>query len=309
VLAAAAAAAQHSDRAFARAFPLCILVVEDNKTNMKLVVRMLAALGYGDGKITAAPTGAGATSSTSAGASKATEAGTGTPNAAVPRSDATSSAPGASLVCQAWNGQEAVEMVVRQARHFDLILMDSVLPVMTGPQACRAILEHYATTSRETAVAAVTATGLGATPPRPSLPAPVIVAVTASCMASDRDAAREAGHADFLSKPLSLALLREKLHHWAREIHARRGGAVGHSQVGRMMKRRSRDAAAGADDVDMAKAKDAEDARGSEDESNGSSSRKKRRVQEQAAGAASAPPPAVIDSASALAVPASAPPT
>jgi CheY-like chemotaxis protein len=145
-----------SSRSFAASYPLSILAVEDNAINMKLVVRMLGALGYTD-------------------------------------------------VAQCWNGAEAVEHVVRQKRHYQLILMDNIMPLLTGPQACKQILQHYDEWQQQQPGVA----------PR----APTIIALTASCMENDKEEAFRTGHADFLAKPLSLPLLKQKLHHWARVIN------------------------------------------------------------------------------------------
>jgi hypothetical protein len=69
-----------SSQSLASQYPLRILVVEDNQVNMRLVVRMLSALGYtGD------------------------------------------------AVAQSWNGAEAVERVVTQGLHADIILMDNIM--------------------------------------------------------------------------------------------------------------------------------------------------------------------------------------
>jgi len=69
-----------SSQTLAAQYPLRILVVEDNQVNMRLVVRMLSALGYmGD------------------------------------------------AVAQSWNGAEAVDRVVTQGLHADIILMDNIM--------------------------------------------------------------------------------------------------------------------------------------------------------------------------------------
>lgn len=98
----------------------------------------------------------------------------------------------------------------------DVILMDNQMPVLSGPQACRIICAYYskiaqAVNAMEPAARAIS---LASAPT-----APIIIALTASCMESDREHALATGHNDFLSKPLSLPVLRQKLQHWAVRIH------------------------------------------------------------------------------------------
>ena len=88
----------------------------------------------------------------------------------------------------AQNGQEAL---VRHAeRNFDVILMDMQMPVMGGIEATRRI-RHFEQAS-----------GLPRTP---------IIAMTAAAMQGDRDACIEAGMDDYLSKPIKIKELLEKL--------------------------------------------------------------------------------------------------
>jgi CheY-like chemotaxis protein len=86
----------------------------------------------------------------------------------------------------AGNGQQAVELV--RVKSYDIVLMDVQMPVMDGIQATLAI--------------------------RSSMPAdeqPIIVALTAGAMSSDREAAFSAGVDAYLTKPLRLETLREQL--------------------------------------------------------------------------------------------------
>ena len=106
------------------------------------------------------------------------------------------------LCFSAWNGQEAVDAIVRDGGQFDLVLMDNAMPLLTGPQACKQIVAHFAE--------------------RPKLTPPVIIALTAACMESDKDEARQSGHADFLSKPLSLPTLKAKMQQWEKIINKRK---------------------------------------------------------------------------------------
>jgi CheY-like chemotaxis protein len=230
-------ASLQQDLVFARQHPLRILVVEDNSVNARLVIRMLACMGYGNAATvplgdvpqwspTASPTGSPTRSAVLLPPSQIATAPTASAAPASSSFDASASRaldPSLSVVDQVWNGAEAVELVVQQRRHYDLILLDSFMPVMTGPQACQAILAHYdalaaeyaATVAAAMAAAQRSSSSQAGTPPPPPPSAPVIIALSASCMESDREAARVAGHADFLPKPLSMPMLRAKLRQWA----------------------------------------------------------------------------------------------
>jgi signal transduction histidine kinase/ActR/RegA family two-component response regulator len=89
----------------------------------------------------------------------------------------------------ACNGVEAMQAV--SSEHFDLILMDCLMPEMDGFEATRCIRNrghHFA-----------------------ELP---IIAMTANAFAEDRAACLAAGMTDYLSKPVREAELRKKLEHW-----------------------------------------------------------------------------------------------
>lgn len=81
------------------------------------------------------------------------------------------------------NGAAAVDMVSRQ--HFDLVLMDMQMPVMSGLDA----------------TAAIRSQGI-------DIP---ILALTANAFDSDRQACKEAGMNDFLAKPIDREALQDKL--------------------------------------------------------------------------------------------------
>jgi len=87
------------------------------------------------------------------------------------------------------NGQEALDILA--TRSFDVILMDMQMPVMGGIEATQRIrareAEHHLTR----------------TP---------IIAMTAAAMQDDRDACLAAGMDDYLSKPIRVKDLQEKLH-------------------------------------------------------------------------------------------------
>ncbi len=87
------------------------------------------------------------------------------------------------LVTIAANGQQAVDRAA--AEPFDLIFMDIKMPVMDGLSATRAIRQA-------------------------GLPAPII-ALTANATTEERDRCLAAGMDDYLSKPISVHLLEEKI--------------------------------------------------------------------------------------------------
>ena len=100
---------------------------------------------------------------------------------------------------QAQTGLEALERV--QAEAFDLVLMDVHMPVMDGLTATRRIR---------------------ALPGRAELP---IIAMTASVLADEREACREAGMNDHLGKPLDAHQVFMTLIHWL-QCHATSKGAA-----------------------------------------------------------------------------------
>ncbi len=78
------------------------------------------------------------------------------------------------------NGLEAVEILELKPDHFDLVLMDVLMPVMDGLQATAAIRERERKSGQH-------------------IP---IVAITAQAMKEDRDKCLAAGMDDYLSKPI-----------------------------------------------------------------------------------------------------------
>ncbi len=91
-------------------------------------------------------------------------------------------------VVLASNGEEAVE-AYKQTK-FDLVLMDVQMPVMDGLQATKAIREYERETGQQPTA---------------------VIALTASVMDRDRQAARNAGMNGFASKPLDRAQLNDEI--------------------------------------------------------------------------------------------------
>jgi signal transduction histidine kinase/CheY-like chemotaxis protein len=86
-------------------------------------------------------------------------------------------------------GLETISLLEQAS--YDVVLMDVQMPEMDGMEATRAIRARW-----------------------PAERQPVIIALTANAMASDRDACLEAGMDDYLSKPVRLDDLRRTLERW-----------------------------------------------------------------------------------------------
>lgn len=85
------------------------------------------------------------------------------------------------------NGQLAIEAV--QGGEFDLVFMDVQMPVLDGLRATQRIRQELNSQ-------------------------PIIIAMTANAFKEDRDACLEAGMDDFLSKPIQIEKIAEKLLKW-----------------------------------------------------------------------------------------------
>ena len=94
------------------------------------------------------------------------------------------------------NGKEALEELQRNG-DYSLVLMDCQMPVMDGYRAAGAIREMEARLQR---------------PPIP------IIAVTAHARPEEREKVLNAGMDDYMTKPVDIATLRGKIHHWARAL-------------------------------------------------------------------------------------------
>jgi CheY-like chemotaxis protein len=87
----------------------------------------------------------------------------------------------------AQNGLEAIEALYKN--DYELILMDMQMPVMDGLEATRVIRKD-------------------------DIKQPVIIALTANAMAGDEQDCLQAGMNDYLSKPVKLDELMNKLSKW-----------------------------------------------------------------------------------------------
>lgn len=101
------------------------------------------------------------------------------------------------------NGREALQALARQP--YDVVFMDVRMPELDGLEATRQICARYGPERR-----------------------PRIVALTASTMQEDRDAATQAGMSDYLAKPLTPTELRNAIQRcieWAEQRNATSGPA------------------------------------------------------------------------------------
>lgn len=80
-----------------------------------------------------------------------------------------------------FNGHEACTTILEKRKHFDLILMDMILPIMDGLEASETILTYYQQHHSKH-------------------PPPIIIAMTASAMEEDKKACKKAGMVDFVAK-------------------------------------------------------------------------------------------------------------
>jgi signal transduction histidine kinase/CheY-like chemotaxis protein len=104
------------------------------------------------------------------------------------------------------NGQEALDAVRRQS--YDIVLMDMQMPVMDGLEASRVVVQEYSVQTR-----------------------PLIVAMTANVLESDRQACMAAGMDDFLGKPVMLSDLHKLLERASVKLGLRREGLHGRRAV------------------------------------------------------------------------------
>jgi CheY-like chemotaxis protein len=99
------------------------------------------------------------------------------------------------------NGEEAIRFATdaQTKKHFDLILTDVLMPIADGYVVTSTILSYYHNNRAES-------------------PLPVIIAMTASSLDSDRKSCLCSGMLDHISKPISLHKLHEKIEQWSKTI-------------------------------------------------------------------------------------------
>ncbi len=100
----------------------------------------------------------------------------------------------------AGNGYEALSAIDRE--HYDLVFMDVMMPEMGGLEATQIIRERQKQTDRHATYAAPI----------------IIIAMTASAMAGDRDKCLNAGMDDYIPKPVRPKELREIVQRWGETL-------------------------------------------------------------------------------------------
>lgn len=90
------------------------------------------------------------------------------------------------------NGNEVLQKL--QQQHFDLILMDVQMPGMDGLETTREIISKFEVSMR-----------------------PIIIAMTANAMKGDKETCLEAGMDDYISKPIIIKELEEKINDWGKK--------------------------------------------------------------------------------------------
>ncbi|MBB3214266.1 hypothetical protein FHW67_003581 [Herbaspirillum sp. Sphag1AN] len=94
-------------------------------------------------------------------------------------------------VSTAENGELALQAL--RSTHFDLVLMDCMMPVLDGFEATRLWREHEASTGQ---------------------PRTPVIALTASAIEGDRDRCLSAGMDDYLAKPFTAVAFNKMVDHW-----------------------------------------------------------------------------------------------
>jgi CheY-like chemotaxis protein/HPt (histidine-containing phosphotransfer) domain-containing protein len=94
----------------------------------------------------------------------------------------------------AGNGKEAVESA--RTIHYDVVLMDILMPEMDGYEATKIMVEEFSENTR-----------------------PRIIAMTANAMQGDKEKCLEAGMDDYISKPIRVEELQAKIERWGSIIN------------------------------------------------------------------------------------------
>lgn len=90
------------------------------------------------------------------------------------------------------NGEEGIKLLEDKKQHFDLILMDIMMPVMDGYETMNQIRNH----------------------PNQKMSRIPIIALTAKAMKSDKEKCIEAGASDYISKPINIEKLFSLMQLW-----------------------------------------------------------------------------------------------
>jgi CheY-like chemotaxis protein len=101
-------------------------------------------------------------------------------------------------VTVAYNGKEAVQMIKKNPKKFNLIFMDVQMPQMTGLQATEAIRKNGFTDI-------------------------AIVAMTAQAMQGDREKCIRAGMNDYISKPIKREMVYQMVRKWCLDSNGHDG--------------------------------------------------------------------------------------
>lgn len=107
------------------------------------------------------------------------------------------------------NGKEAVD-AVRNLK-YDLVLMDILMPEMDGLEASKIIRSEI-----------------------PEEVMPVLIAMTANAMSGDRENYIQAGMDDYISKPVSIEILKMLIDKWSENLSTKRKGSVIRSEISKL---------------------------------------------------------------------------
>jgi CheY-like chemotaxis protein len=103
------------------------------------------------------------------------------------------------LGCKAtavWNGYEALDMLFKENRRFDIIFMDCHMPLLDGYATSKAIRAHEQESQNG------------------SLESVPIIALTAAALPGDREKCLESGMNDYITKPVRRVVIESCLKKW-----------------------------------------------------------------------------------------------
>jgi CheY-like chemotaxis protein len=101
-------------------------------------------------------------------------------------------------VTTATSGEQALALLEQQ--HFDVVLMDMVMPGMDGLEATRHVRMH----------------------PRSDIASLVVIGLTANATPRDKERCLESGMNDVLVKPMEPVLVQSTISHWVKPMLDRR---------------------------------------------------------------------------------------